>query len=297
MKHRKKSLIGNILMISGLALVLAALIFTAKNILTEREAAEAADDTLDELDQYLAALTDPALTVPSGTVATPPVTESSPGVPATSGSTPAEPGTSRQSDVTADPSAPSGVPDTSEPSEETGSTAESAVTGSTAATTKVTATTPPPLTVPSTDPGQVPNYVLHPNMSMPTVELNGVRYLGILEIPTLGLRLPVTADCDMNKLGRAACRYWGSAYLDTMVIAAHNYAKYFGRLKNLVGGDSVFFTDMAGNVFYYRVSGSEVLEPDDVVEMITGAEWDLTLYTCTPGGMERLAVRCVRQGK
>ena len=272
-------------MITGLVLVLTALLFTIKNILTEREAEEAADDTLDQLDQYLAALMDPTLPVATEPTLPPPATEPASDDPAaTSAATTSEPAgstASRHTGATVTTAVPSSD-DVTEPSAET----------TTAATT-----TAPQLTVPVTDPTAIPDYVLYPGMSMPTVLLNGVRYLGILEIPALGLRLPVASECDMNKLNRAACRYWGSAYLDTMVIAAHNYAKYFGRLKTLVGGDGVFFTDMAGNVFYYRVSGSEILGPGDVVEMVTGDEWDLTLYTCTPGGMERLAVRCVRQGK
>lgn len=37
----------------------------------------------------------------------------------------------------------------------------------------------------------------------------------------------------------------------------------------------------------------EILEPDDEEAMTTG-DWDLTLFTCTPGGQTRVTVRFQR---
>ena len=38
-----------------------------------------------------------------------------------------------------------------------------------------------------------PDYITYPDMEMPTVEIDGRRYIGHLEIPNLNLRLPVAA--------------------------------------------------------------------------------------------------------
>jgi len=138
---------------------------------------------------------------------------------------------------------------------------------------------------------EIPDYILNPEMDMPELEIDGVKYIGILEIPALGLELPVISSWSYPALNIAPCRYVGSAYTDDLVIAAHNYSRHFGRLKELTEGDLVRFTDADGNVFTYAVAAREVLLPTAVEEMTAG-EWDLTLFTCTLGGRSRVTVRC-----
>lgn len=138
-----------------------------------------------------------------------------------------------------------------------------------------------------------PDYVLNPQMDMPEENVDGVDYIGTLGIPVLGLELPIISRWSYPSLKLAPCRYTGSAYLDDLVIAAHNYASHFGRLKELAPGDEVTFTDMAGNVFRYEVAESETLMPAAIQEM-TGSGCDLTLFTCTVGGKSRFTVRCDR---
>lgn len=138
----------------------------------------------------------------------------------------------------------------------------------------------------------IPDYILNPNMDMPAVEINGHRYIGIVTIPALDLELPIMEDWDYVKLKIAPCRYKGSVYTNTLIVAAHNYTTHFGRLKNLQAGDSVIFTDIDGNVFRYSVVYLETLAKTAVTEMESG-EWDLTLFTCTIGGKTRVTVRCM----
>jgi hypothetical protein len=73
--------------------------------------------------------------------------------------------------------------------------------------------------------------------------------------------------------------------------AAHNYASHFGRLTQLQTGDLVLFTDAAGQIHYYEVVLLETLPPTATEEMITSG-FALSLYTCTPGGSNRVTVRC-----
>ena len=60
-------------------------------------------------------------------------------------------------------------------------------------------------------------------MEMPTVEINGQECIGTLEIPSLGLKFPVISEWSDEKLKKAPCRYSGSAYLNNLIIAGHNY--------------------------------------------------------------------------
>ena len=138
---------------------------------------------------------------------------------------------------------------------------------------------------------EIPDYILNPEMDMPTQEIDGQDYIGTLVIESLGLSLPIISEWSYPRLQIAPCRYAGSAYLDNMVIAAHNYKSHFGHLKNLSQGDTVTFTDIDGNVFNYQVVEIETLSPYSIQEMTSG-NWDLTLFTCTIGGQARVAIRC-----
>lgn len=138
---------------------------------------------------------------------------------------------------------------------------------------------------------EYPDYILNPEMEMPTADIDGNDYIGILSIPVMELELPILSDWDYSKLKISPCRYTGSAYLDNMVICAHNYDIHFGYLKYLSYGDTITFTDVDGNVFKYKVIEVLTLQPTAIEEMITG-DWDLTLFTCTIGGATRVTVRC-----
>lgn len=145
--------------------------------------------------------------------------------------------------------------------------------------------------IPKKEPESLPDYILNPDMEMPTKEIDGYLYIGRVSIPALDLELPVMDAWDYTRMKIAPCRYAGTAYLPGFVICGHNYTSHFGRLKNLVPGDRVTFTDMDGNLFSYEVAAMETLSPAAVEEMKSG-EWDLTLFSCTVGGQARVTVRC-----
>ena len=126
---------------------------------------------------------------------------------------------------------------------------------------------------------------------MATVTAGGYDCIGILSIPDLNLELPVLTDWSYVKLKKAPCHYYGTYYEKDFVIAAHNYKSHFGRLSELQPGDLVFFTDVNGIVYYYKVILLETLPKEATKEMITSG-FDLSLYTCTPGGASRVTVRC-----
>ncbi len=157
---------------------------------------------------------------------------------------------------------------------------------------------------PDTGEDYVPAYVNRPSLPdtvpavpvMPTVELDGSLYIGILEIPSLSLSLPVMENWDYDKLKIAPCRYSGSYYMNDLVICGHNYAKHFASLLHISIGADVYFTNMDGQVIHYVVTNRETVWPTQVDVMIdnTLEGWDLTLFTCYTGGQTRCAVRCTR---
>ena len=141
---------------------------------------------------------------------------------------------------------------------------------------------------------EAPSPPLDPEM--PVVTLGGHEYVGYVEIPTLGLKLPVMAEWDYTRLQIAPCRQFGSSRTDNLVIAAHNYDTHFGKLKELSKGDTVIFTDMEGIVSTYCIEKLETLSPD-AVDTVLNSGYDLVLYTCTKGGKTRVTVFCDRAAK
>lgn len=138
---------------------------------------------------------------------------------------------------------------------------------------------------------EIPDYLLNPKMDMPEQEIDGQRYIGKLTIPGYGLDLPIISQWSYPNLKVAPCRYQGSAYQNNLIIAAHNYDSHFGKLKNIPINEEVLFTDIDGNIFRYQVAEKEVLKDTAIDEMKAG-EWDLTLFTCTVGGANRMTIRC-----
>ena len=128
---------------------------------------------------------------------------------------------------------------------------------------------------------------------MQTAEIDGYTYIGVISVPALKIELPVMSDWSYPLLKRSPCRYAGSYLDDTLVIAGHSTRKHFRPLRQAQVGDGVVFTDVLGNVIHYEVVEIETLGPRDLDKLTTG-DWNLTLFTCTPGGAHRVTVRCNR---
>ncbi len=139
----------------------------------------------------------------------------------------------------------------------------------------------------------IPDYILNPDMDMPLENIDGWNFIGVLEIPSLGLSLPIISDWSYPAMKVAPCRYSGSAYKDDLILSGHNYRSHFGRLYDLTGGEEVIFTDTMGNVFKYIVVERETVY-QTAVDVMMGGDWDLTLFTCTMNGTSRVTIRCDR---
>lgn len=136
-----------------------------------------------------------------------------------------------------------------------------------------------------------PEYLKNPYMEMPTKMLNGYEFIGYLSIPNLELDLPILSSWSYPTITMAPARYKGSAYLNDLIILAHNYDSHFGYIHLLEKGDKVEFKDMDNNNFIYEVSYKEEIERSEPDKMTKG-DWDLTLFTCTLDGRRRVTIRC-----
>lgn len=143
------------------------------------------------------------------------------------------------------------------------------------------------------------NYEQKDKEIMPIIEYDGKYYCGYITIPSLEIELPVLSEWNYSNLKMSPCRYSGSVYENNMILAAHNYNSHFGQIKKLNSEDEIIFTDCNGRVYRYSVINTEYVAGNDLESMFDGQteEWDLTLFTCTLNGQNRVTVRAVNVQK
>jgi len=121
-------------------------------------------------------------------------------------------------------------------------------------------------------------------------ELGGQEALGILNIPSLDLELPVLDDWNYELLIIAPGRYFGSPEEGNLILLGHNYKRHFARLKELKPGDRAELYTLDGVTYIYELESLETLEKTALEELVTG-EWEMTVFTCTVGGERRVTAR------
>ncbi|MFC3927876.1 sortase [Streptococcus caprae] len=131
-------------------------------------------------------------------------------------------------------------------------------------------------------------------MAVGTVD--GTDYIGTIEIPAIGIKLPVAANYSFEQMSLTPTRYAGSFYTNDLVICAHNYPYHFDSLKSIAMGSEVILTTTNGQTYHYIITNRETIEPTAVDQVFkdtaTDTDWDLSLFTCTPAGLARVLVRC-----
>lgn len=123
------------------------------------------------------------------------------------------------------------------------------------------------------------------------VFIDGEAFCGKLTVEKLSIELPIYDEWNYTRLKKAPCRYTGSIATGDMIIAGHNYKSHFDSLSKLEIGDSVIFTNGSGRKFVYEVKEKVTLDGTAVSDMQAGG-WDLTLFTCTKNGKQRVTIRC-----
>lgn len=125
------------------------------------------------------------------------------------------------------------------------------------------------------------------------LNISGYDYIGVINIPSLNIKLPIMRETDYDRLAISPCKYYGNINTNDLVLCAHDYINQFGKISNLKEDDIVIITDVLGNNYVYKVVLTEELNPTDITNMID-SPFDLTLYTCSYGALKRITVRCNR---
>lgn len=126
--------------------------------------------------------------------------------------------------------------------------------------------------------------------TMPVKLISGYESVGVLRIPSLGMELPVLDNWDYDRLKLAPCRYTGTAAGGDLILMGHNYRSHFKPLYQVEPGAEVEFTDVNGVCYSYVVDRIDTIRGTEREKL--PADYELSLFTCTPGGQSRLVVRC-----
>jgi len=136
------------------------------------------------------------------------------------------------------------------------------------------------------------------------LNLNGDSVMGYVEIPKLGIHLPIRHGTDAQTLESGVGHVIGSSLPvggenTHAVLSAHSgmaREKMFSDLDQLSTGD-IFFLHVLGETLAYEVDAINTVLPADVSLLAIETDKDLvTLVTCTPFGVNthRLLVRGYR---
>lgn len=115
--------------------------------------------------------------------------------------------------------------------------------------------------------------------------------IGTIEIPKLGLSVPLNEGISLNTIDRGPSHWPGTAMpgqIGNVVIAGHRVSKTrpFRYIDTLVPGDEIIFT-VDGVRSVYRVTGNDVVTPDAMHIVNQTPEPIATLFACHPPGSAR----------
>ena len=82
------------------------------------------------------------------------------------------------------------------------------------------------------------------------------------------MRYPILDETNTETLSLSITKFWGDNLneIGNVVLAGHNYINniFFGGLKKLQDGDSIYITDSQGIRLEYKVYKTYIVDPDDV---------------------------------
>lgn len=116
--------------------------------------------------------------------------------------------------------------------------------------------------------------------------------IGRIDIPTIGLSTTLHQGMTLSSIDRGPSYWPGTARpgnLGNMVIAGHRVSntRPFYRINELSPGDTMVVTLLSGTAYTYRVTGSEIVDPEELSIVGQRPAYEATLFACHPRGSAR----------
>jgi sortase A len=124
---------------------------------------------------------------------------------------------------------------------------------------------------------------------MSVLSVDGINFVGLLELPRYGSELPVCAD--WGKSSKYPCRFSGSIYDSTMQIGATTQKGQYDFYRELSVGDTVIYTDAEGNRYTFSIT-SMCYEKHASQDTLRQNEAPLALFIKNIYSFEYLIVFC-----
>lgn len=124
---------------------------------------------------------------------------------------------------------------------------------------------------------------------MPVFSLEGNDFVGILEIPLYESELPVCAD--WGNVSKYPCRFGGSIYNGTLKVGVTSQNGQYDFYRELSVGDDVFFTDMEGNRYSFKITSLRYEKHADI-NTLNKNDGELTVFIKNLYAFEYLVVSC-----
>ena len=125
--------------------------------------------------------------------------------------------------------------------------------------------------------------------TMPALSVDGKDFVGILEMPRYESAQPVCAS--WGSISKTPCRFSGSIYDRTMLLGATTQKGQYDFYREICVGDSVLFTDMAGNRYSYAVTDVSYTKSADR-DTLYREDASLTLFIKNVYAVEYIIVYC-----
>ncbi len=90
------------------------------------------------------------------------------------------------------------------------------------------------------------------NNTMSVLSVDGIDFVGLLELPRYESVLPVCAD--WGKTSRYPCHFTGSIYDGTMQLGATTQKGQYDFYRELSVGDTIHYTDVEGNRYTFTIT-------------------------------------------
>ncbi len=130
-----------------------------------------------------------------------------------------------------------------------------------------------------------------PVLEPKTILIDGQYYIGMIEIPTINLALPIHENWTDAKLDTAPCVYQGSLYSNDLIVGGHNTRAHFSQLHTLDIGTEATITDADATVHTFILKEKTVISEMEVEFLRNIEDYELTLFTCDADSRKRVVLR------
>lgn len=116
--------------------------------------------------------------------------------------------------------------------------------------------------------------------------------IGRIDIPKIGLSTPLHQGVTLSAIDKGPSYWPGTARpgtLGNLVIAGHrvSHTAPFYRINELEAGDTMTVTLASGTAYTYRVTGSDIVDPEELSIVGQRPAYEATLFACHPRGSAR----------